>query len=499
MSQLAPLSLPSELLAKLPSVADLSWHVRLLAGLSSLVGETHLVGARDGSVRVYSRSSMLAPFDELAAVTSLRITRGTLRTELLITSAAGTHTLPLGYREVDELAGFLDGDERSFTPPPVLTPAAGDGGDHAPTTPETTPGTEAITSADVERAGPISSSYTSAPWTSASVPTTAFVPSPAPLTGVGVSAVRVPSFVVAPPDPAAPTATDQWALRRAREDFVNTLAYRVAIARPRPAATLPRFAKLLDGPTPRATRRALLDARLELEQGRTQRALALLEDAAIPPRWQVRVALAEVLHDLGRSKDALSALKSADQVGAPGGATFEVRERAARATKVRRALLLALRHKRHLDPTLVDRWEIDREIRALEAEGEALRKQSQAREAKNRAEKDAATQTRAERKRAERSTRPPSTQAPKKRPRKVKKPVDPRIPTLMAPGQRALQSASMQRDLAAVRRARAKGNALSNEVKPDADSTWWLLAAAVLLIAFAFFLYVRSNGFTTGP
>jgi hypothetical protein len=475
MSQLAPLSLPSELLAKLPSVADLAWHLRLLAGLSSLVGETHLVGTRDGRLRVYSRSSMLAPFEEVAAVSSVRIARSTLRTELVVESASGTHTLPLGYREVDELATFLGGEEGAFVVAEAAPAVAAEPAETAPASPATASAT--------------TSSYLSSPWTSASVPTTPFVPSP------GVA--KVPTFVAAPPDPHAPTATDQWALRRVREDLVNTLSHRVMRARPRPDPTLPRFAALLEGPTPRATRRALLDARFELEQGRTERALALLEDAGSQGRWQVRVAQAELLEDAGKPKQALAVLASADAVGAPARFTFAVRERAARAANARRPLLLALRQRRQADPTGSDGWELDREIRELEAQGAAIRKANQAKEAINRAEKAAATMTRAERKRAERSTRPPQAAGPKKkRRRKVKQPADPRIPTLQAPGQRALQSASLQRELAGVRRSRAKNGPLtpSSEVKPDANSALWLLAAALFFLAFGYFLYWRSQG-----
>jgi hypothetical protein len=475
MSQLAPLSLPSELLAKLPSVADLVWHLRLLAGLSSLVGETHLVGTREGALRVYARSSMLAPFEELPGVTAVRIVRSTLRTELVIESAAGTHTLPLGYREVDELATFLGGDEGSFVVPDEPAPTE--------TTANETNATNATNATTTT-----TSSYTSTPWTSASVPTTPFVPSE------GVA--KVPTFVAAPPDPHAPTATDQWALRRVRHDLVQTLSQRVALARPPVADGRPRFAALLEGPTPRATRRVLLDARLELEQGRTQRALALLEDAALQPRWQVRVAFADLLAELGKPKQALAVLASADEVGAPAPQTFHVRERAARAAHARRPLLLALRQRRQAEPTAADRWELDREIRELEVKGAAIRKENQAKEAKNRAAKAAATRSRAEQKRSERSARPPQPKAPAKRARKVKTPVDPRIPTLQAPGQRALQSASLQRDLAGVRRSRAKNGPLtsSHEVKPDANSTLWLLAAALFFIAFASFLYWRSQG-----
>jgi cbb3-type cytochrome oxidase subunit 3 len=47
-----------------------------------------------------------------------------------------------------------------------------------------------------------------------------------------------------------------------------------------------------------------------------------------------------------------------------------------------------------------------------------------------------------------------------------------------------------------VRRSRAKNGPLtsSHEVKPDANSTLWLLAAALFFIAFASFLYWRSQG-----
>lgn len=457
MSDPLLLSLPRELLAAIRGLG-VAWHLRLLAGLESLVGETHLIGTKDGGIHVFSRSSMLAPFEEVVGITRLFIERATLRTDLRMTYQFGAAELrlPLGYREVDELAVHLGGDEAHFEPRGAHTPNEPT---PLPPRPETGPYVPATFQEIVAQAS---------------------------LGAVPPEPARFAAGTTSSPPPAIHAAD----LPTARRAFVEVLRSRARRLRLGKLEGVP-FAALLEGEVPRQTRRALLDARDDLEHGRRREALQTLAEAARSPRWQVRVGYAQILLLEGHPKKAFEALEQADLAGAPLAATIDLREDAAREMGTRRELLVALRKKRkYLGP---DREAaLDAEIDALEAEGARLRAARAEQQRANEAAKAARLQSRADRRRAERATRPPKPTKPA-RPRKVKSPVDPRVVTLDPPGKRALKPVDRRGA------GRPRGATPSAEAKPEMHMGWIVGALALALVLFAYLQFRRNEAKQAAP
>lgn len=183
--------------------------------------------------------------------------------------------------------------------------------------------------------------------------------SPTPPTPAPVS----PAFVSAPPPSPELDAcrTDLLDLFQARRGALEH------------AASGGTFASLLAVTRKQDARLALFEAREAIARGNRDEAVMLLAHAAERTHWTPRMALGELLFDMGRYPEALGAARRAEDAGAPADVVTPLLERASRAAGNDRALARALEAKKKYVRDRAERREIADELQELQQRRERER------------------------------------------------------------------------------------------------------------------------------
>lgn len=270
----------------------------------------------NGKLRVYARDSLLDPLTELRGPSGARLTVTSLRTELHVDHPHGVAKVSLGYGEQELVEALLN----AIRPQTAVEQTTG-----STAQPASAP-------AEVTSASPASA---------------------------------------APLFPLPATAASRSRLLDLLESRRAAMAH---------AETTGPFASLLSQTHDRKARRALFDARAALGRGNRDEAILILAQASKRPPWSPKVALGELLFDVGRYEEAIGAARQASDAGAPSEWTTPLLERASRAAEDDPALVRALEAKRKLARDRAERREIEDELREVRQRRDAA-KQARARKA----------------------------------------------------------------------------------------------------------------------
>jgi tetratricopeptide (TPR) repeat protein len=187
------------------------------------------------------------------------------------------------------------------------------------------------------------------------------VPVPVPVPG------SLSPFSPLPP-PSSPS------LSAARINLLSLLEARRSVLEH--ASSVGPFASLLKVTYDRAPRRALFEAREAIARGNRDEAVMILAHAGKQRSfWAPRMALGELLFDMGRYAEALGAARRADDAGAPAEVVTPLLERASRAAGDDAALLSALESKRRIVRDKAARRAIEDELRELRQRRERAKAQ----------------------------------------------------------------------------------------------------------------------------
>jgi hypothetical protein len=170
------------------------------------------------------------------------------------------------------------------------------------------------------------------------------------------------------PSPSSPS------LDTARSHLLTLLETRRSLLEH--ASSVGPFASLLKLTHDRAPRRALFEAREAIARGNRDEAVMILAHAGKQRSfWAPRMALGELLFDMGRYAEALGAARRADDAGAPAEVVTPLLEKASRAAGDDAALIGALEGKRRVVRDKAARRAIEDELRELRQRRERAKAQ----------------------------------------------------------------------------------------------------------------------------